>query len=187
MFNVACAGHLEIIQSDPSTGQQQVPIACFDADENQLDPSQYVIGFTRVYAYDERTNANPIFDQLTFEGNPVDLTKGIDMDHCTTAKRSDCPELKIDTAVKPESWESNPSDVDPDGTVRHEQVWAAYFANIGQLAGDARLLYDPARGKVDGSEIKYQAPYEIGDGLLWVVMHDNRGGATWVQVPLHVH
>ena len=43
------------------------------------------------------------------------------------------------------------------------------------------------RGKVDGSEIKYQAPNEIGEGTVWIVVHDNRGGASWVQIPLHVH
>ncbi len=187
VFNVACAGHLEIIPADPSTGQQQVPLACFDENENQLDPSQYVIGFTRVYAYDERTNTNPVFDRFTFEGSPIDLTKGIDMDRCTTDKRRDCPELKIDVAVTEASWEQNPGDKDADGNERKEQVWAAYFANVGQLSGDARLLYDPVRGKVDGSEIKYQAPNEAGDGSLWIVAHDNRGGATWVEIPLHVH
>ncbi len=187
VFNVACAGHLEIVAADPSTGVQQVPIACFDEEENQVDPSQYVIGFTRVYAYDDRLNQNPVIDHLTFEGNPVDLAHGIDVDHCTTALRRDCPEKKIDIAVPDTSWELNPSDKDTNGTVRHEQVWASYFSSVGQLEGDARLLYDPAQGKVDGSEVKYQPPNEIGDGTLWIVVHDNRGGANWVEVPLHVH
>jgi hypothetical protein len=164
-----------------------VPIGCFDEDKNPVDPSQYVIGFTRVYAYDDRANQNPQVDKLTFEGNPVDLAHGIDMDRCTTQKRRDCPELKIDVAVTDASWEENPGDKDPDGNVRREQIWAAYFSSIGQLGSDARLLYDPVRGKVDGSEIKYQAPNEASDGTLWVVIHDNRGGASWVEIPLHVH
>jgi hypothetical protein len=187
VFNVACAGHLELIDIDPATGQQQVPIACFDDDENQLDPSQYVIGFTRVYAYDTRTNANPVIDHVTYQGSPVDLAKGIDVDRCTTALRGDCPEVTFDITVTDASWEANPGDKDPDGNIRHEQVWAAYFSNVGQLEGDARLLYDPVRGKVDGSEVNYQAPNEAGDGIVWIVVHDNRGGASWVQVPLHVH
>ncbi len=187
LFNVACAGHLEIVASDPSTGPQQVPLACFDENENKLDPSQYVIGFTRVYAYDTRANANPVIDHVSFEGNPVDLTHGIDMDHCATPKRRDCPELKLDVTVTPDSWEVNPSDKDPNGNVRHEQIWAAYFSSIGQLASDARLLYDPAQGLVSGSEVKYQAPNEVGDGTLWIAVHDNRGGASWVSVPIHVH
>ena len=187
LFNVACAGHLEIVPLNADTGVQQVPIGCFDEQENPVDPSQYVIGFTRVYAYDELTNANPVIDTVTFQGNPVDPTKGIDLDHCTTDKRRDCPEVTFDVKVTDASWELNPSDKDPDGNVRHEQVWAAYFANVGQLEGDARLLFDPVQGKVDGSEVKYQPPNEIGDGLLWIVVHDNRGGASWVTVPLHVH
>jgi hypothetical protein len=140
-----------------------------------------------VYAYDDRTNTNPVIDHVTYEGNPVDLTKGIDVDRCTTAKRRDCPEVKLDVAVTEASWEPNPGDKDPDGKVRSEQIWDAYFASVGQLAGDARLLYDPVRGKVDGSEVKYQAPNEAGDGSFWIVVHDNRGGTTWVEIPVHVH
>ena len=41
--------------------------------------------------------------------------------------------------------------------------------------------------QVDGSEVKYQAPNEAGDGSFWIVAHDNRGGATWIEVPVHVH
>jgi hypothetical protein len=187
LFNVACAGHLEITDTNPQTGQQQVPIGCFDDDKNPLDPSQYVIGYTRVYAYTDRTNANPTIDHVTYEGDPVDLAKGVDVDRCTTARRSDCPEKKFDVVVPDTSWELNPSDKDIDGTIRHEQIWAAYYSPVGQLEGDARLLYDPAQGKIDGSEVKYQPPNEAGEGSLYIVVHDNRGGASWAVVPLHVH
>jgi hypothetical protein len=187
LFNVACAGHLEITDTNPATGQQQVPIGCFDDDKNQVDPSQYVIGYTRVYAYTDRTNANPVIDHVTYQGDTVDVAKGVDMERCKTEKRSDCPEVTFDVVVPEDSWELNPSDKDPDGTIRHEQIWAAYYASVGQLEGDARLLYDPARGKIDGSEVKYQAPNEAGEGTVWIVVHDNRGGANWAVVPIRVH
>jgi hypothetical protein len=187
LFNVACAGHLEALEIDPAAGLQQVPIGCFDENKNRLDSSQFVIGLTRVFAYATRTNANPVLEGVTFEGDPVDLAKGIKLSPCTTAKRSDCPEKKIDVQVPETSWELNPGDKDPNGVERHEQIYAAYFSDVGQLEGAARLLYDPARGKVDGSEVKYQAPNETGEGTLFIVVHDNRGGATWVTIPLHVH
>jgi hypothetical protein len=187
LFNIACAGHLELVALDPAGGPQQVPIGCFDDEKNLLDASQYVIGYTRVFAYAVRTNANPEIQAVTFEGAAIDKVKGIKMSPCTTAKRSDCPELSIDVTVPESSWELNPGDRDPDGTVRHEQVYVSYFASVGQLEGDARLIYDPVRGRVDGSEVKYQAPNETGEGTLWVVLHDNRGGTSWQVVPLHVH
>ena len=187
LFNVACAGHLEALPLDPAAGPQQVPIGCFDEQRNKLDPSQYVLGYTRVYAYADRTNANPEISAVTLDGTPIDPDKGMKMAPCTTAKRSDCPELRIDVNVPETSWELNPGDKDPDGNVRHEQIYVAYYSSVGQLEGDARLLYDPARGKVDGSEVKYQAPNETGEGTLWIVVHDNRGGVTWQVVPLHVH
>ena len=186
VFNVACAGHLEVMETDPAAGLQQVPIGCFDDDRNRVDPSEYVIGFTRAYAYASRTNANPVVASVTFEGRPVNLAKGIKVDRCTTAKRSECPEVSIDVSTTDASWEENPGDKDPDGNIRHEQLWATYFASVGELGGNARLLYDPVRGKIDRLEIKYQAPNEAGDGTLWIVVHDNRGGTTWVLVPLHV-
>jgi hypothetical protein len=187
LFNVACAGHLEALPLDPAAGPQQVPLGCFDDQKNQLDASQFVIGYTRVYAYAARANANPVVDAVTFEGDPIDLAKGIKMAPCATTKRSDCVNHKIDVRVPEASWEENPGDKGPDGTIRKEQIYVSYFSNVGQLGGAARLLYDPVRGKVDGSEVDYQAPNENGEGTMWIVVHDNRGGATWAVVPLHVH
>jgi hypothetical protein len=187
LFNVACAGHLEALALDPAGGPLQVPIGCFDENKNQLDPSQYVIGYTRVFAYADRTNQNPEIQAVTQDGTAIDPAKGMKMAPCTTAKRSDCPEIKIDVTVPDTSWELNPGDKDPDGNVRHEQIYVTYYSSVGQLEGDARLLYDPVRGKVDGSEVKYQAPNETGEGTMWIVVHDNRGGVAWQVVPLHVH
>jgi hypothetical protein len=187
LFNVACAGHLEATPVDPAGGPQQVPIGCFDEQKNRLDASQYVIGFTRIYAYADRTNTNPSIDQVTFQGNPVDLAKGIKMDRCVADKRANCPELKIDVTVPDAVWEINPGDKDPNGDTRHEQVYVDYYASIGQFEDAVRLLYDPVRGKIDDTAAKYQAPNDAGEGTMWVVIHDNRGGASWVIVPLHAH
>lgn len=185
LFDIACAGHLELVERDPSTGPQSVPIGCFDEDHNRLGAADYVLGFTRVYAYETRKNANPVIEKLTFEGKDVDPRVGIKMDHCTKPTRTECPELKLDVVVADASWEVNPTDAEAVGT-RHEQLWAAYHADIGQIQGDARLLYDALKGKVPGTETKYQAPSDPGDGQLFVVVHDNRGGAAWVTIPLHV-
>ena len=185
LFNMACAGHLELVD-DRSAGPQSVPIGCFDEDHQRLGAEDYVFGFTRVYAYATRRNANPEITGATLEGSPIRPESGIKVDRCGAAKRSDCPELKIDVAVSDPSWEINPEDIDPDGVVRHEQIWAAYYSDLGQFGSDARLLYDPRAGKIDGSETKYQAPNDPGDGNVWIVVHDNRGGVSWLHFPIHV-
>jgi hypothetical protein len=34
--------------------------------------------------------------------------------------------------------------------------------------------------------VKYYAPKDPGDGEMFVVVHDNRGGAAWKKFPIHV-
>jgi hypothetical protein len=182
VFNVACAGHLEAVPLAPGGGPQQVPLGCFDENENQLAPSEYVIGFTRVYAYASRTNANPVIHQALFQGNPVDPT-GVHVDRCTT---DPCPELTFDVDVPESSWEENPGDVDPAGRLRHEEIWVDYYSSIGTLEENARLLYDAVAGKSSNSQVKFQGPGATGDGKLWAVVHDNRGGVAWVEIDVHV-
>lgn len=187
VFNIACAGHVEITPIDPGDiRKQQVPIGCYDEDHTRLGPNDFVIGIQRVYAYNDRTNANPVIDHLVFEGQPVDLTQGIAIDRCTAARSRDCAQLKLDTVVPDASWETNPGDTDIDGKVRNEQIWVDYYATLGDFSGDARLLFDPAKGRISESETKYQSPYEPGDGMIFAVVHDNRGGAAWAQFPVHV-
>jgi hypothetical protein len=185
VFNVACAGHLELVPLDPAGGPQQVPLGCFDENENQLGPSEYVIGFTRVYAYASRTNANPVItnNQVLFQGNPVDPGAGVHVDRCTT---DPCPEVTFDVDVPESSWEENPGDIDPTGRLRHEEIWVDYYSSIGSLEENARLLYDAIAGRSSDSKMKFQASGAAGDGKLWAVVHDNRGGTSWVEVDVHV-
>ena len=32
----------------------------------------------------------------------------------------------------------------------------------------------------------FRAPHVPGSGTMYVVVHDNRGGATWTSFPVHV-
>ncbi len=184
VFNMACAGHIELVERDPGN-PQSVPFACFDDAHTRLGPTDYVLGFTRVYAYDDRVNANPTISGATFDDKPIDLTAGITVDHCTTADKKDCPKISIDVQVPPESQEPNPGDVDPSGAQLKEEVWAAYYSTGGRFDDDIRILYEPRVGKVDGTATKFQAPQQPGDGMVWIVVHDNRSGATWLPIPLH--
>jgi hypothetical protein len=186
LFDIACAGHIEYIPVDPAAGPVGVPLGCFDDSGAQLGAEDYVIGLTRVYAYDKLRNANPVLDQVLYQGMPVDPRAGIRVDKCTTELRRDCPQVTVDVTVTDASWELNPNDLDADGNPVHEQVWVDYYADVGQFDSDARLLYDTRAGKVSGSENKYQAPNDPGTGTLYLVVHDNRGGATWTSVPIHV-
>jgi hypothetical protein len=183
-FNIACAGHLEIVPIDPSNrNPQATPIGCFDANHKQLGPDDYVIGFTEIFSFaDGRANANPVIDHATLSGNAVDPAQGITVDHCG----SNCPETDIDVVVPDSSWEVNPGDVDPNGTQHHEVLWVDYYAPDGAFGSDAKLLYDAVQGRLPDTHVKYYAPQTAGDRTLWIVVHDNRGGTAWLALPLHV-
>lgn len=186
VFNIACAGQVRLAQPSAGGGPQQVPLQCTDEDGNPLPPSDYVIGFARVYSYANRTNTNPVIAEVTLAGQPVDLAKGITLPPCRGVKRrADCPEHKIDVRVAEESWEPNPSEVEAAANAR-EQIWVTYYSDQGRFQDDARLLFDPRRGRVSESEVVYRAPADPAEGTIWAVVHDNRGGTAWVVVPLHV-
>jgi hypothetical protein len=186
-FNIACAGHVELLPVDSSSVNPiQIPIGCFDANHNQLGPDDYVIGFTRVYAYATLTNANPVISQVVFDGNPVDVDAGVTVPRCTAKKTSSCTSYALDIVVPPSSQEVDPGNVGPDGQQRREEIWVDYFNTLGNLDDDGRLLYDPISGPLTNTATKYEAPTSAGEGMLWAVVHDNRGGAAWEAVPVHV-
>jgi hypothetical protein len=186
LFNVACAGHLEVTPQDPNDlRKQQVPIGCFDENHVALPPSEYVIGFTRVYAYDSLTNANPVIANATFQGNALGSGEEVAVDHCDAKHRTDCSEQKIGVNVTDDSWEVNPGDSSNSGNA-HEQIWADYYITEGDWKSDARLLFDTKAGRVADTDNSLYAPRTAGDGTVFIVVHDNRGGASWTSFPLHV-
>jgi hypothetical protein len=185
VFNVLCAGRVEFATRDPGGGVQQVPVLCTDENGTKLPPSDYVIGISRVYAYPDRINTNPVIEKLRLEGNDVVPAQGITVDACTTAKERDCKENKLGIQVSDSSWELNPSEVTPNGEIR-EQIWVDWYSDIGKFDDDARLLFDAKLGRVSDSDVTFRAPKSAAEGTLWGVVHDNRGGASWIVVPLHV-
>lgn len=185
VFNILCAGRVEFAARDAVGGVQQVPVLCTDENGVKLPPSDYVIGISRVYAYGERVNTNPVIETLTFEGKDVVPAEGITVERCTAERERDCKENKLGTRVSESSWEENPSEVEREGPLR-EQIWVGYYSDIGKFDSEARLLFDTRQGRVSESDVTFRAPKNIIDGTLWAVVHDNRGGLSWIIVPLHV-
>jgi hypothetical protein len=189
LFNIACAGHLEFLPYDPNDiNPVKVPIGCFDAAHNRLGPDDYVFGFTRVYAYEAVTNANPVIDHVDVDGQRADLVQGFPTAVCTTSDSSKCPAVHIGPVVPPSSWETNPEAHDANGNALHEEIWTDFYATAGQFNDSARLLYDARTGSLGGpsqTDNQFDPPQNAGDGSIWIVVHDSRGGAAWVRVPFH--
>ncbi len=185
VFNIACAGQVRLAEVDPARGPQQVPIQCTDPEGTPLEPKDYVISINRVYSYTDRTNTNPVIEKITLDGVDVDPQKGITLDKCVASRRSECKEWKIDIKVSDGSWEENPSEM-VSGQALREQIWATYYSDLGDMDNVARLLFDTRRGRVSESDVVYRAPYDPAEGTIWAVVHDNRAGAAFVVLPLHV-
>jgi hypothetical protein len=184
VFTVACAGRVVFKRPDLAT-RQQVPLACVDEDGVNVPPQDYVLGIHRVYIYDQKTNENPVLQGLTVDGKPVDPNVGIEVDRCLLTKRTSCPELKLDVVVPETSWQVQDGVKTAEGTDAREQIWVDYYATQGDVES-ARLVFDVGSGRVPESAAKLTAGSVVGEGTLFAVLHDNRGGVAWTRVPFRV-
>jgi hypothetical protein len=50
---------------------------------------------------------------------------------------------------------------------------------------DTVILFDPVAGRLTGTGDDFYPPQAAGAYRLWAVVHDNRGGVTWQEFPLH--
>jgi hypothetical protein len=187
-FNIACAGRIRVDAIDPAKGPQQIPFYCSDEAGTRLPPSEYVVGFTRVYVYPDRSNVNPEVTGLTWQGQPVDLQKGIEVERCLTqgVDKEKCPEVKLGVEIADGAQEINQGELDLEGRPAKEIVWATYYSTAATFEGDVRLLFDARTGRVADPTIRVYPTDTAKAGALWVVTKDNRGGTSWLEVPLNV-
>jgi hypothetical protein len=182
LFNFACTGHIELLPFDPGNANpQQIPIGCFDSQHNQLGPEDFVFGFTRVYVYQETLETNPVISQVDVGGSRLDIDGGTTAPFvvplCGADDGGSCPKHAIGPVVGPSA---------PSG----KQVWADFYSTIGTFSSSARLLYDPmvTLSIPSATNNSYLAPNTLRDApankVIWIVVHDDQGGADWVTVPL---
>jgi len=184
VFSMACAGHIESLA--PTTEQESVPFGCFDDNHVQLGPDDWVFAYATVFAFAKQKNQNPTIDGLTYRGQPVDIDAGITVDHCTDAKLDSCPTEDLDAIVPDSAQEPNPRNLSINGDVLKEQVYVSYYVSAGKLDSPSKLLFDPRNGRITTKTAdQLYAPQQVGDYRLWAVIHDDRGGANWLEVPLH--
>jgi hypothetical protein len=191
VFNIACAGHVELLPIDPnSVAPEQIPFGCFNAQHQKLTANDYVLGYTEVFAYDSLTNHNPTIQSFSFRGTAASPDGGLDagftFPSCDPSVNKSCPDNLVITNVPDASWEPDPQNPGgPDGGPLGEQIWVDYYSTVGKLSDEAELIYDPARGHVTPhKDENLQTVPKPQTGTMWAVVHDNRGGAAWVTVPL---
>jgi hypothetical protein len=198
-FNVACAGQLRLL-AEGNANPQAPPVQCVDPShgDQPVGPDSYVFGFSRIYAYPADagvSNANPVLLSVDVETpgmtQSIPVTGGPSVYRSTQGQplvltRCDpalpCPNVKVGPVLCPTSWERNGA--------RHEEIWADYFTTVGGFSDSSRLLYDPNLGLIGPpsyTDSQFQVPTSSGDGFIWIVVHDDRGGASWVSLPVHLN
>lgn len=187
LFAIACAGRVQYVAQPPNGSPDAVPFGCFDTNGKRLGAGDFVFSYSLVYAFDERMNANPEIEGLTYRGKPVDLDRGIEVGHCSESKVEDCPENALDVVVPSSSQEVDENSLDAKGRTLREQIYVKYYMTGGQAVNDTVILYDPREGRLSDTDKGFFAPRDAGQYRLWAVVHDNRGGVNWQEVPLTVN
>jgi hypothetical protein len=187
IFTIACAGHVEYVPPPFGGSPDAVPFGCFDAAGALLGADDFVLAYSLIYSFVDRTNSNPVLESVTVNGAVVDPTVGIALDHCTKANIDDCPTTPLDVVVPASSQELDPSDLDANGDVLKEEIYVDYYLTAGKVASDTVVLFDPRAGRLSGTGNALSAPQTAGDYRLWAVVHDDRGGASWQELALHAN
>ncbi len=187
VFSMACAGHVQYMAPVSGGAPDALPFGCFDDHQTQLDANDFVFSYSLVYSFSEETNANPVITRLTQGGTPVDPDLGVTVEHCTQGKIDDCPTTPLDTVVLEANQELTPANRDASGDPLKEEIWVDYYVTAGKPKNETVILYDTHGGRTPNTGDDFHAPQTAGEYLLWAVVHDNRGGADWLEVPLHAN
>jgi hypothetical protein len=204
IFNMACAGDAGPLPISPSNiNPQQIPFTCYDPSGKVRGPDEYVLGFNRVYAYAADAgpgggplmNQNPVIQGVDlpsdmsppcFAGTPPSYVTGpITAKLCVPG--GPCPQVQLGPIIPKETQEDNPV------TGMRELVWVDYYSTFGSLSDSARLLADPTAGLItlrDKVDTNFQPPVpgpnDPHAGYIFLVVHDDRGGVSWVTVPVQL-
>ncbi len=124
---------------------------------------------------------------MSFGGAAVNLRVGASIGHCSQTDIERCPSAALDIVVPDESQEVDPGNLDANNNPLREEIWVDYYVTGGKLKHDTLILFEPHNGRVSDTSDGFYAPENPGAYLLWAVVHDNRGGVNWMQIPLSVN
>lgn len=186
VFTIACAGHVEYAPPAPGGSPDAVPFACFDRAGSRLGAEDFVFAYSLVYAFADRRNENPVLERVTYGGAPIDPEQGLRIPRCQRSNIDDCGATKLDVSIPSLSHEPDPSNLDTNGSQLRETLYVRYFSTGGKISNDTVVIFDPRKGRLSDTGDEFRAQQLAGEYRLWAVVHDNRGGVTWLELPLHV-
>ncbi|HKO49153.1 MAG TPA: hypothetical protein VJV79_15580 [Polyangiaceae bacterium] len=176
--SIACPGDLVFEQA--SNG---LPFSCKEVGTGRVfGLDEYIVGLKRIQVRAADRNRNPEIEQVLFDGTDWPETEikqvlacdtdGNDYEPCAADTKH-----KISARPTAASVESGRTEFGVDFT---EQVIIQYYATEGVFENEVKIVAEPetgwaARKAASGKDL-----------TLWMVVHDDRGGATWVERHVHV-
>ncbi|HEY0467706.1 MAG TPA: hypothetical protein VGC79_26075, partial [Polyangiaceae bacterium] len=143
---------------------------------------EYVVGLKRIQVRSTDRNQNPQIERVTFDGEdwPEQEIKQViacDTDGNDYKACAENSQHQIGARPTSASVESGRSEFGVDFT---EQVIIEYYATEGVFEYEIKVAAEPetgwaARKAASGKDL-----------TLWMVVHDDRGGATWTERHVHV-
>ena len=155
-----------------------VPFACEDEGGRRLELHEFQVGFRRIRVREEDRNANPVIEQLSWQGASWPEGEVEEVDPCdadTFAKCAD--ELRYDLSATVDAAEEG---TDEFGNEFHEQQIVQYYATHGRFEYEVRIGSDSANRWVATGTLP-------GDVVtLYAVVRDDRGGLAFTTRQLRV-
>jgi hypothetical protein len=178
VLSIACPGDLNLEQ--PSGG---LPFSCIERDTGRtfaLD--EYIVGMKRIQVRASDRNQNPVIERVTFDGadwpeGEIKTVAACDTDSNDYEPCASGTKHHISARPSAASSESGSTEF---GVPFSEQVIIEYYATEGVFEYEIKIASDPetgwaARKAASGKDL-----------TLWMVVHDDRGGASWAQRQVHV-
>jgi hypothetical protein len=200
LFFAVCQGSLVPFRGERSP--VGIPVDCVDdVTGRSVGASRFVSGYVTVRAALEARNQNPALQGVRVDGRTpshasCDASSPCGEGEtcgdtgrclptvapCTKGAVEDCPRIRVTPVIDERSYELD----ETAGLVPAppEALWIAYFTSAGQLDGDARMVVDPSSGRASASDVDGQwqiQPGFHGEARVFVVAHDNRGGAAYLS------
>jgi hypothetical protein len=178
LVSVACPGDLRL-----TPGDYGFPFQCLEAGTDRaMAIDEYIVGLKRVQLRSTDRNENPVIEQVTFDGEPwpedeVKTVSACDTDGDDYTKCPDATRHQISAIPSAASRQSGRTEFGGDFT---ESVIVQYYATEGIFEYEIKVIEEP---ETHWAARKFASGKDL---TLWMVLHDDRGGATWTQRTVHV-
>jgi len=178
VMSVACPGDLSF-----DSGPNNLPWSCKERGTGrELAQDEYIVGSKRVLVRASDRNQNPVIGQVTFDGQDWPEAEVKPVTACDTTSNDYEPcaastKHRIAARPTPASVEAGTNEF---GVPFSEQVIIDYYATEGTFEHDIKIGADAETGWVARKAASGK------DLTLWMVVHDDRGGATWTERQVHV-